>query len=101
MEPHAAGSGQSTLMPGHSTGINTNPRTINFQYSQTIVLHPLHARLVERVEKAINHDSIIENNATNIKLEEAYKLKFPVLQHIQIKFPNIPSMRDVLTRKIL
>lgn len=61
-----------TPMPGHSTSINTNP---------------LHTGSSSKAGKTHNHASLIENKAPNIESETVYKLKFPVLQHIQIKFP--------------
>lgn len=66
-----------TPMPGHSTSINTNP---------------LHTGASSKAGKTHNHAthnhaSLIENKAPNIESETVYKLKFPVLQHIQIKFP--------------
>jgi hypothetical protein len=58
--------------PGYSTSINTNP---------------LHTGSSSKAGKTHNHASLIENKAPNIESETVYKLKFPVLQHIQIKFP--------------
>lgn len=90
MDAHAAGSANTpnkapTPMSGHSTSINTNP---------------LHTVSSCKAGKTHNHASIIENKAPNIESETVYKLKFPVLQHIQIKFfPQ--SMREQLNIKIL